>query len=356
MARISELHYSNAYAASSGVSEFLEVAIGASDVAADFVVSFYQADGTVGFEVALTDPGILVSVDPDNGETVFVISADHFPIMLTDPDGGGSNNYEAFALTNTTSGTVVDFYDIGGGTQNILALDGAAAGAVSDNLAVLVGPNSTTTTLQFNQPNPDTLTYTAVGGGDTGIACFAGGTQIATPDGARAIEDLVAGDMVLTRDAGAMPIAWIGHRRVAGSGAFAPVRIPKGVLGALRDHRVSQQHRVLISGWQAELLFGAPEILVPAKALCDGGFASLAPCREVTYFHILLEGHQIVTADGVQSESYDPSVPVRGHFDEAAADELDALFPELALACHAPCLLARPTISVREGRALGAML
>ena len=77
---------------------------------------------------------------------IFVISADDFPILLTDPNGGGSDNYEAYALTNTATSEVIDFYDIGGGTQNILALDGAAAGATSENLAVLTGPNSTTTT------------------------------------------------------------------------------------------------------------------------------------------------------------------------------------------------------------------
>ena len=117
MARISELHYSNAYAASSGVSEFLEVSIGASEDPANFTVSFYQANGQVGIEIPLTSvPTAQVTVDADNNEVVYVISADDFPILLTDPNGGGSTNYEAYALTNTATGEVIDFYDIGGGT------------------------------------------------------------------------------------------------------------------------------------------------------------------------------------------------------------------------------------------------
>ncbi|MEO0401268.1 MAG: type I secretion protein, partial [Pseudomonadota bacterium] len=176
MARISELHYSNAYARNSGVSEFLEVALGPSDDPADFVVGFYQSDGTLGIEVTLDDPRVVQSIDPENGEVIFVLSADNLPILLTDPDGGGSTNYEAYALTNTDTGEVLDFYDIGGGTQNIVAGSGAAAGAVSENLAVVVGPNSTTTSIQFNQPNPNLLVYESTSSGDTGVACFVAGT------------------------------------------------------------------------------------------------------------------------------------------------------------------------------------
>lgn len=329
MARISELHYSNAYAASSGISEFLEVALGVNDDPADFTVSFYQADGTVGLELPLDHPDVQVSLDPDNGEMVYVISADYFNIALTDPDGGGAGNYEAFALTDTASGYVVDFYDIGGGTQQITAQDGAAAGATSENLTVLVGPNSTTTTLQFNQPDPDVLTHDTIGAGDTGIACFVKGALIDTPDGPRAIETLAVGDQVLTQDNGVAVLRWIGSRTVRAKGEFAPVRIAKGTLGALRDHYVSPQHRMLVTGWQAELLFGESEILVPAKALVNDQTVRISPRHEVTYFHLLFDEHEIVTADGVQSESFYPSEMGMNGIAQQTYDEVISLFPEL---------------------------
>ena len=120
MARISELHYSDAYASSSGINEFLEVALSASENAADFSISFYEADGTEGLVVSLTDAGVQMTYDTDSSEYVYVISADYFDILLTDPDGGGSGNYEAYALVNTDTSTVIDFYDIGGGTQNMV--------------------------------------------------------------------------------------------------------------------------------------------------------------------------------------------------------------------------------------------
>ena len=239
MARISELHYSNAYARNSGVSEFLEVSLAPGEDPADFTVSFYQANGTVGIEIPLNHPDVQVSTG-SLGETVYVISADDFPILLTDPDGGGANNYEAYALTNTDTGDVIDFYDIGGGTTEITAVDGLAAGATSENVAVVVGPNQTTTTLQWNNPDPDTLTYETADPGDNGMAWFVAGSMIETPKGLRKVQQIAPGDWVCTKDHGPQPVRWVGKTKVSGKGKRAPVRIAKGQFGATSNHLVSQ--------------------------------------------------------------------------------------------------------------------
>lgn len=352
MARISELHYSNALANSSGVAEFLEVALRPDEDPADFTVSFYQNDGSVGIEIPLDDPGVQVSVDPENGEVIYVISADFFDIRLTDPDGGGSNNYEAYALTNTNTNEVIDFYDIGGGTQNITALDGVAAGATSDNLPVLVGPNSTTTTLQFNQPDPDTLVYAPLGPGDTGLACFTAGTMVETPDGLRAIESLRRGDKVNTLDQGPQTVAWVGQRSVAGVGRFAPVRISEGILGATRPLLVSPQHRILLGDWQSELLFGARELLVPAIALINDDTIRQIPQKRVTYVHVMFESHQILRTHGVLSESFFPGDVALDGLDTPVRDELFELFPELQSRHQTYGATCRHALTVREGRVL----
>lgn len=350
MARISELHYSNAYARTSGVSEFLEVALGPTDDPADFVVGFYQADGTLGIEVRLDDPRVVRSVDPDNGEVIFVLSQDNLPIQLTDPDGAGAINYEAYALTNTTTGTVIDFYDIGGGTQNIEALSGAAAGAISENLPVIVGPDSTTTTLQFNQPNPDTLVFEAESSGDSGVACFVAGTLMDTPSGPRRIETLRAGDMVCTADRGALPLRWVGQSTVLGFDSFAPILFQTGAFGATAPLWVSPQHRILVRGWQAELYYGADEVLVPAKALVNGTTIRQVQHSCVTYLHLLLDGHQILSSQGVLSESYDLTTADATQWTDATALELKALFPELA--ARGGTRTARPVQTVREASVL----
>ncbi|WP_170762097.1 Hint domain-containing protein [Ruegeria lacuscaerulensis] len=342
MARISELHYSNAYAANSGVNEFLEVSLGSTEDPADFTVSFYQANGQVGIEIPLDHPNVQVSIDPDNNEQVFVISAGDFPILLTDPDGGGANNYEAYALTNTGTGEVIDFYDIGGGTQNIVAQNGLAAGQTSVNLPVIVGPNQTTTTLQFNQPDPDTLVHATVNPGDSGAACFTAGTLVDTPDGPRCVETLRPGDLVNTVDDGPIPIRWVGGTTVAGRDRFAPIRISAGALGAEVDILVSPQHRLLISGWQAELMFGEDEILVPAKSLVNGTTVTEMPCDIVTYVHLLFDRHQLVTTSGLVSESFFPGQEALAGFATETAAELFALFPDLRHCPQAYGAAARP--------------
>lgn len=354
MARISELHYSNAYAASSGVNEFLEVALQPGEDPADFTVSFYQANGQVGIEIPLNHPDVQVTIDPDNGETVYVISADDFPILLTDPNGGGSNNYEAFALTNTATNDVIDFYDIGGGTQNITAQNGAAAGAVSDNLPVLVSPNQTTTSLQFNQPDPDTLVYATVSPGDSGAPCFVAGTLVDTPDGPRKVESLTPGDMVLTVDEGACPVRWVGGRTVSGRGSLAPVCIKAGVLDAQRDVLVSPQHRLLIAGWQAQLLFGEDEVLVAAKSMINGKTIMSAPCDTVHYVHLFFDSHQLVTTSGLISESLFPGQEAVGAMEKDAAEELFALFPELQLRPELYGDTSRPVRTMSEAMVLHA--
>lgn len=350
LARISELHYSNAYARNSGVSEFLEVALGPADNPADFVVGFYQADGSLGIEVTLDDPRVIQTVDPENGEVIFVLSADNLPILLTDPDGSGADNYEAYALTNTATGEVLDFYDIGGGTTNIVAATGAAAGAVSQNVPVVVGPESTTTSIQFNQPNPDQITYETTSSGDTGIACFVAGTRVDTPTGPRDVSTLRPGDLVHTLDSGPLPLVWTGQRTVNGWGDFAPIRFERGCFGSTHALMVSPQHRMLVEGWQAQLFFGAEQVLVPAKALVNGTTVTCVPQPQVTYVHIMFSAHQIVRCHGVWSESYLPVCSETGRWCDDTQSELMTLFPELAT--QAQVFAARPTLSVK----LGALL
>lgn len=356
MARISELHYSNAYARNSGVSEFLEVALGNGEDPADFTVSFYQADGSVGFEITLDDPRVTMSVDPENGEFIYVLSADNLPILLTDPDGGGANNYEAYALTNTGTAPadVIDFYDIGGGTQNITATDGAAAGATSDNVQPPTGPNSATTTIQWNQPNPDQVVFVPLSPGDTGVACFTAGTWIETDTGARLIETLVAGDLVRTRDAGFQPLRWAGRTRVAGQGDFAPIRVQKGTLGAKRDLHVSPQHRLLLRGWQAELLFGEAEVLVAAKALVNDKTIRRAPMPFVTYVHLMFDHHQILQTEGLDSESFLPGSYVLNTFEAETQDEILQLFPLLGDGASGYGGAARRICTAQEARLFAA--
>ena len=149
-----------------------------------------------------------------------------------------------------------------------------------------------------------------------GVICFTPGTRIETPDGPRLVEELREGDYVQTKDNGAEEIQWIGSRRMSGARLFAmphlrPVRIRAGALGVDRPEEellVSPEHRMLIKGEIAQALYNTPEVLISAKDLVNGrNIAVDLAVREVTYVHLLLPRHQVLWANGVETESFHPA-------------------------------------------------
>jgi hypothetical protein len=187
----------------------------------------------------------------------------------------------------------------------------------------------------------------------TAVPCFARGTMIRTPDGEKPVEALAPGDLVETRDAGPQPLRWIGSRRVAATGRFAPVVIEAGTFGFHRRLVVSPQHRVLLRHWMAELMFGEEEVLVAAKDLVNGVSVHVAEGGEVEYFHLLFDSHQIVWSEGLETESFLPGPCVMTECDREVREEVLALFPEIdagSFEGYGPP--ARPALRGYEARAL----
>jgi hypothetical protein len=139
--------------------------------------------------------------------------------------------------------------------------------------------------------------------GTTGYTiCYCAGTMIATPDGEKAVECLKAGDLVLTMEGQALPVRWLGESRVARRFADElrdyPVRISAGALGAglpVRDLRVSPDHALFLGG-----------VLVQAGALVNG--TTIGRETQVSalfsYYHVELERHALLLAEGVPAESF----------------------------------------------------
>ncbi|WP_422048810.1 Hint domain-containing protein [Shimia sp.] len=170
----------------------------------------------------------------------------------------------------------------------------------------------------------------------SGVICFTPGTRIATPEGPRLIEELREGDRVQTRDNGAQEVQWIGSRRMTGARLFAmpklrPIRIRPGALGIERPDQeliVSPEHRMLVRGAAARALFNVPEVLVTARDLVNGRTVAVdSALKEVTYVHLLLPSHEVIWANGVETESFHP-----------ASAEMDSLAPQdrARLAAHLP--------------------
>ena len=171
-----------------------------------------------------------------------------------------------------------------------------------------------------------------------GVICFTPGTRIATPYGAVPVEDLREGDKVLTKDNGPREILWTGARRMSGARLYAmphlrPVRIRAGAFGIDRpddEFLVSPEHRMLIKGAAAQALFNTPEVLVAAKDLInDRTIRQETKLKEITYVHLLLESHQVIWANNVETESFHPANAALSALSEADRARLLSGMPDL---------------------------
>ncbi|MCP4819724.1 MAG: Hint domain-containing protein [Shimia sp.] len=185
------------------------------------------------------------------------------------------------------------------------------------------------------------------------VPCFVLGTEIVTHKGMVPVEQLKLGDLVLTMDHGYQPVRWIGQRSVAAQGALAPIRFEAGAMGNDVPLEVSPQHRMLVTGWRAEMNFGENEVLVPAVGLVNGDTVRQVEGGDVTYVHVMFDNHEIIYAAGIPSESFMPGEIGMTAMGEAVRDEIYAIFPELkddGLAAYGDD--ARPSLRASEGQLL----
>lgn len=137
-----------------------------------------------------------------------------------------------------------------------------------------------------------------------GSVSFSRGTRITLASGAMVpIEDLRAGDRILTRDAGPQQIRWIGSSTVRAVGAFAPILIRARALNNENDLVVSPEHRLFVYQRSDRIGAGQNEILVKARHLLNGDSVVRQDGGFVDYFQILFDKHHIIYAEGIAAES-----------------------------------------------------
>ena len=190
-----------------------------------------------------------------------------------------------------------------------------------------------------------------------GVICFTPGTRIMTPDGPCLVQDLREGDRVQTRDNGPKEVQWIGARRMTGARFFVmpklrPIRIKAGAFGIDRPEEellVSPEHRMLVRGAAAQELFNTPEVLVAARELVNGStIITDHSVREVTYIHLLLEDHQILWANGVETESFHPANAAMSGLSDHDRARLFDLMPNLERDTHSYGAFARRNLTMSE--------
>ena len=160
------------------------------------------------------------------------------------------------------------------------------------------------------------------------VLCFASGTHILTPEGERPVELLGVGDLLCTLDHGAQPIRWIGRIDIESPAEEdKPIEFKPGSLGPglpLRPLTVSPQHRILVR------LPSGEECLAPAKAFLDQpGVRRKSGTRRVAYYHLFLERHALLTAEGAIAESFFPGSYVLSKCEVEMHKSLSGIFPDL---------------------------
>lgn len=207
---------------------------------------------------------------------------------------------------------------------------------------VVIPPNTSLTLEIFastgpgNGNNASLIVTVALPAGT--VPCFVKGTLIETENGPCPVEDLSVGDKVRCASGELLPIVWIGHKTLgtkvlARNPQMRPVCIQKGAFGnALpnRDLYVSPQHRIVLEGWRAELLFGEPRVFAAAVHLVNDKTIRQVQLEEpVTYYHVACNRHAILTSNGLPTESLFLGEIALLSFDREDAQELLSLFPEL---------------------------
>ncbi|WP_238368122.1 Hint domain-containing protein [Mesobacterium pallidum] len=128
---------------------------------------------------------------------------------------------------------------------------------------------------------------------------------VAVPGGTRPARDLRPGDLVETRERGAIPVAEVISRVVPAQGSFEPIRLRAPYFGLTRDVVVAPQQRLVIGGSEVEYLFGKESVLVPAQHLVHGSAAVAERGHAlVRYTQVLLAGHETLDVMGAPMESF----------------------------------------------------
>ncbi|HTQ70056.1 MAG TPA: Hint domain-containing protein, partial [Acidocella sp.] len=212
-------------------------------------------------------------------------------LVLDDAQAGFSG------IANMAGSDVVDLVGIGAG----LVSYSAGTIVVFDSL----GSEVTSFAVQaaLGQPAVSIVSDGAGGslitlGGE--MPCFARGTRLLSPHGYRAVEELRPGDPLITASGERRPVRWIGWRTLDLGPAPArnalPVLIMPGAFGPGRPHRVlrlSPLHCVHADG-----------VLIPVTHLVNGATIIRERAAAATYFHVELDRHDILLAEGLECESY----------------------------------------------------
>ena len=131
--------------------------------------------------------------------------------------------------------------------------------------------------------------------------CYRRGSRILTERGSIAVEDLAVGDLAVTASGALRPVVWLGHRALDCRGyrdprTVWPVRVAANAFAEglpARDLWLSPGHSLAIDG-----------ALIQVRSLVNGRSVAQIETAQVEYWHVELDAHDVILAEGLPAESY----------------------------------------------------
>ena len=176
--------------------------------------------------------------------------------------------------------------------------------ALARKSASATNPTTTTNGNNSNNNNNNNNNSNSNNNGNRN-SCFLKGTKISTPSGDRLVQELQIGDEVQTL-AGRKTIKWIGYNKFTKEEGRAwqdnvmPVHVARFAIDdhtPYRDLYLSPGHCVFFN-----------EALIPVKYLINEASIAQGTPSEMSaleYYHVELDTHEVIYAEGVLVESYD---------------------------------------------------
>jgi len=247
-------------------------------------------------------------------------------LQIDGPNTANSNLLTGTTISGFVSGDMIDL-------AAIANVDGSHVDMNDTTDVLTVTEGSSTYTLDFaGNFTGDYFHLTTDGSGtlitENTTPCYCPGTLIRTPRGQKKIEKLKIGDKVITASGVARPIKWIGRRSysgrfVMGRKDILPVCIKAGAIEdnvPKRDLWISPNHAMYFKDKHPD------GVLIEAKALVNGvSIVQAESVESIEYFHIELETHDVITAEGALAESF---IDDDSRFLFHNAGEYRALYPD----------------------------
>lgn len=265
------------------------------------LVTFVE-DG-IRFTLSSNDIGTSVYYDTSNSELFLTMSGGTGPVTLQIQSPTASvftgNLVLGFAVNgNDSSATGILFGTPSGTAQQIYNV--SQDDATLTTSATLTGVNSSGIVFTFLFGSGGNFVFNSL---TANISCFASGTGISTPTGRIPVQELQAGDNVLTEDGRTVAVKWVGQQfidtRLTHPARVNPICILQGAFAENvpdRDLYVSLDHAVVVDG-----------LLINAGALVNGRTIHQVknmPLEGFTYYHVETEAHEVLMAENCPAESF----------------------------------------------------